>query len=301
MIAITAILPLEGADAADDQRAAIDGVISIMEQCHALHTVQLVCRDDNLTRSDTVEVILTAIARTRRPLMRQLILQMGLVSAVTVSADALAGALAASPNLDALSLSGLDIVGVPTLSPLELPAVRSICLCSVALAPAFARSLAPLITASTRDVIIRGVATPLQLELLRGVDGAMTGQAWAWILGEDVEDVYAAGASGHPIDHESVAAFEKATGGHALALRRAYATPLVFVAAHDAEALDLSGLGLVFDRATLADRLADLSFAPRLKLLILEGERDETLEERAVERKLTVVYRCVCAVERADE
>ena len=152
---------------------------------------------------------------------------------------------------------------------------------------------------TTRDVIIRGVAVPIQAELLYALraqseTGAAPHRRSIFILGEDASDVMGAGESGWDVDHPSVATLQLGlVGRQAIVVSRPYVTPLLALTARDVDLLNLDGLaGLELDPARLAGKLVDPEYAPRLKTLIIEGERDAALDACAAKRGLTVVYRC---------
>ena len=167
-----------------------------------------------------------------------------------------------------------------------------------------ARALSPLLDmTTTRDMIFRGVACELQSELLstlrtQGAADVKPNPRSVFILGEDTTDVMGAGESGWPADHPSVATLQLGlVGRQALVLPRPYVTPLVVLTARDADVLNLDGFAsLDIDPACLAARLVDPEYAPRLKTLIVEGERDEALDACAAERKLAIIYRSVGSI-----
>ena len=147
--------------------------------------------------------------------------------------------------------------------------------------------------ALTRDIIIRGVSVSTQIELLgtfRGHTFEHNNLSATWLLGEDAEDFLSAGELGFDVDHPSVAVMRHALPGcDTIVVRRAYTTPLVLVTAHEAEEINVVGYsGLGFDVARLAACLADSTFAPRLKKLLVDGEPDDALLRQAHGRMVIV-------------
>ena len=147
----------------------------------------------------------------------------------------------------------------------------------------------------TRDLIVRGVSVATQIELLATVRDRLRTfepiiRSATWMFGEDADDVVGAGELGYDVDHSSVVTLQHTLPGcDSVVVRRAYATPLALFTAHEAEEINLIGFdGLGFDVVCMAARLADPTYAPRLRKLIINGEPNEALLARAHERMLTV-------------